>query len=221
MARVKRNGAIDDLFKRGRWSEARRLLERERTRDPENHWVLTQLGVTFYEQQRYEEALLLFAASLEIVPDCPLTLWNVAGTLDALGKPAQAVSIYTWLLRSDKSPADDPCWESKQWTDVLKADCAYRLGASFTHLGKKQKARNWYLHYLDLLSAGLEGSYSLDDVQRRLRDLRGSEHNGAAEREIRKALQATMQAAGAPPRTKRPDAPPKLDVAELVGGRHK
>src|SRR5262245_15253150 len=158
MARDKLNGAIDDLFKRGRWNEARRLLERERSRNPESHWILTQLGVTFYEQQRYDEALVLFAASLEIVPDCPLTLWNLAGTLDALGKPARAVSIYTWLLRSNKSPKDDPCWESEQWTAALKADCAYRLGVSFEHLGKKQKARNWYLQYLNLLSAGLEGS---------------------------------------------------------------
>jgi pentatricopeptide repeat protein len=221
MAKDKLNGAIDGLFKRGRWNEARRLLERAREKDPENHWLVTQLGVTFYEQQRYHEALVLFAASLEIVPDCPLTLWNLAGTLDALGKPARAVSIYTWLLQSDRSSKDDPCWESRQWTDALKADCAYRLGVCFEHLGRKQKARHWYLQYLNLLSAGLEGSYSLEDVQRRLRDLRGDDQNGAAEREIRKALHATIQAAGATRRTARRIAPPKLDVAELVGSARK
>ena len=45
--------------------------------------------------------------------------------------------------------------------------------------------------------------------------------NGAAKREIRKALQATLQAAGRPRRAGRRDAPPKFDVADLVGARCK
>ena len=108
MTAKKLNGKIDDLFARGEWEEARRLLEKEREKAPDNHWVLTQLGVTLYEQQRYEEALPLFLASLKIVPDCPLTLWNLAGTLAALGKHAGAMRIYAWLLQSDRSPEDDP-----------------------------------------------------------------------------------------------------------------
>ena len=147
MPRDKLNGTIDGLVQRGRWAQARKLLERELERDPENHWLLTQLGVTFYEEQRYDEALVLFAAALEIVPDCPLTLWNIAGSLDALGKSARAVPIYTWILRSGKTPDDDPCWESKAWTDSLKADAVYRLGACFEHMGKKHKAEQCYMQY--------------------------------------------------------------------------
>src|SRR4051812_15417685 len=109
MAGERFSSAIDDLFRKGEWAKARRRLERERVKDPDNHWLLTQLGVTYYEQGQYADALPLFLASLKIVPDCPLTLWNLAGTLDALGKPADAVRIYTWLLDADVSPADDPC----------------------------------------------------------------------------------------------------------------
>src|SRR5438094_233377 len=86
MAPDKYKDKIGALLQRGAWEDARKLLERERERNPEDHWLLTQLGVTFYEQQHHDQALPLFQASLQIVPDCPLTLWNLAGTLDAIGK---------------------------------------------------------------------------------------------------------------------------------------
>ena len=67
---------INRLFRQDDWEEARRLLENARENDPMNHWLLTQLGVTFYEQKKYMDALRLFLASQKIVEECPLTLWN-------------------------------------------------------------------------------------------------------------------------------------------------
>ncbi len=192
----KTNAKINDLFQRGEWEAARRLLVREQDKEPANHWVLTQLGVTFYEQRRYEEALPLFLASRKIVPDCPLTLWNLAGTLDALGKHAQAMRIYTSLLQSNKSPEDDPCWESVEWANALKTDCVYRLGVCFQHLGKKRKAEFCYQQFLNLLSLGIEATYSIDDVKRQMRDLQGKGRTRGVESEVRKTVQATLQASG-------------------------
>jgi tetratricopeptide (TPR) repeat protein len=215
MAGNKTSEKIDDLFRRGAWEKARKALEKERQKDPENHWVLTQLGVTFYEQQRYEEALQLFLASREIVPDCPLTLWNLAGTLDALGKPAEAIPIYVWLLENDKSPEDDPCWESKKWAQSLKADCVYRLGVCFQHLGDKRKAEECYRRYLDLLLSGIDGLYSSEEVTRQIRALhRNGKHNGA-EGALRKAVDATLQASGIEPRKRRQSVPPPINEEDL------
>jgi tetratricopeptide (TPR) repeat protein len=102
--------------------------------------------------------LPFFQAALAIVPDCPLALWNLAGTLDALGKPAEAIPLYTWLLESDKSPEEDPCWESREWTESLKADCVYRLGVCFEHLGQVEKAEECYRQYLNLLLSRIRGT---------------------------------------------------------------
>jgi len=176
--------------------------------------VLTQLGVIFYEQRRYQEALELFLTSRRIVSDCPLTLWNLAGALDALGKSAQAVRIYTWLLDSKKSPEEDPCWESKEWTDALKTDCVYRLGLCFQHMGKKHKAEQCYRQYLDLLLVGIEGSYSAEDVMRKIRGLHDAGRNGGADRELRKAVHATLQASGIEARRGRRNAPPVIRIGE-------
>jgi hypothetical protein len=220
MARNKLDDKVNDLFHRGEWEAARTVLERERERDPDNHWVLTQLGVTLYEQRRYREALKLFLASLKIVPDCPLALWNLAATLDALGRSADAVRIYTWLLQSDKTPEEDPCWESKEWTEALKADCVYRLGVCFRHLGKRRKAENCYRQYLTLLSIGIDGTYSIDDVRDEIRALNGVLKNGGPASELRKVVNSTLQASGIGPRKGPRKALPDLDdLRVLVTGR--
>ena len=219
MAVNKRNDKINDLLRRGKWPEARNLLERERAADPDNHWLLTQLGVTFYEQGQYEDALKLFLASREIVPDCPLTLWNLAGTLDSLGKYSDALSIYTWVLQSNKSPEDDPCWESRAWTDVLKTDCVYRLGVCFQHLGKRQKAEQCYHQYLNLLAIGINGMYSIEDVKRQLQKLLSTSKSGGTESQFRKAVIATLQISGVEPKKGCRRNSPEINFNEIVAGR--
>jgi tetratricopeptide (TPR) repeat protein len=181
------------LFEREEWRAARRLLERDLKQDPTNHWLLTQLGVTFYEQRRYREALKLFQESRAIVPDCPLTLWNLAGALDALGRHRAAIRILTWLLESKTSAEDDPCWESQEWTDALKADCVFSLGVAFERLGKKRKAEQCYRQFLDLLLSGIEATYSSEDVLRRIKGLHANGKNGVAGNALRKAVNATLQ----------------------------
>lgn len=184
---------INELFRREQWIKARRLLEKERQKSPTDHWVLTQLGVTFYEEGHHDKAVPLFRASLKIVPDCPLTVWNLAGALDSLGNPAEAVRLYTWLLQSKTSAQEDPCWESQEWADALKTDCLYRLGVSFEHLGEKSKAENCFRKYLDLLLVGVEATYSIQEVTQRILNLHGAK-NGSARKEIRKAVNSALRA---------------------------
>jgi tetratricopeptide (TPR) repeat protein len=196
MARNAVNDRVNDLFQKDRWIAARKLLEKELAKDPENHWLLTQIGVTLYEQRRYQQALRLFQRSRKILDDCPLTLWNLAGTLDALGKPAEAARIFTRLLNSKVSPEEDPCWESKAWTQALKTDCLYRLGVCYQHLGKKRKAEHYLREYIDLLLMGVNGSYSLDDVEGHLRALRGPVNRSAVDRKFMKLGKPVLHAGG-------------------------
>jgi tetratricopeptide (TPR) repeat protein len=214
------NNKVALLFQQGKWAKARKLLEEERERDPNDHWVVTQLGVTFYEEHRYQEALESFLASLQIVPDCPLTLWNAAGALDSLGQHARAVLIYTWLLRANISPNKDPCWESKERADALKTDCVYRLGLCFEHLGKRETAEHCYRQYMNLLATGIEGTYPVDDVLGRVRRL--SSNGGAGERNkgLRDAIKSTLTAIEPKSRKDRaPNGAPRLNARELLPGK--
>ena len=55
---TKKGPTIESLIERERWADARKRIERELKSDPDNHWLLTQLGVTLYEERRYRDALV-------------------------------------------------------------------------------------------------------------------------------------------------------------------
>ncbi|HTK73881.1 MAG TPA: tetratricopeptide repeat protein [Gemmataceae bacterium] len=221
MARGQFGKTMDDLFRRGQWERARKLLRAELAKEPDNHWLWTQLGVTFYEQRRYREALPLFLRSRKIVPDCPLTLWNLAGTLDALGKRAQAARIYTWLLQSEISPKEDPCWENNEWAEALKADCLYRLGVIRERRGRRQEAEKCYRQYLDLLLLGVNGSYTPEDVTRRIRALHPNGGPRGVSVEIRKAARSTLRASNGALATRRPRRLSRSKLGGLPRSRSK
>jgi len=187
---------IETLFAAEQWKAARARLERERLKKPDDHWVLTQIGVTHYEEKNYVEALELFLQSLRIVGDCPLTLWNVAGALDALGNTRAALRVYTSLVNSKVSPKKDPCWESQEWSDALKADCVFRIGACFEELGQKETAEHCFAQYLALRSLGIEGIYSADEALARMQSLNANGKRTKKQKEIHKALESTLYAAG-------------------------
>ena len=185
MAKDQINEAINRLLAREKWSKARQLLENEREKSPDSHWVLTQLAVTYYEEKRYKEALSLLVSSIEIKNDCPLTLWNLAGTLDALRRYNEARGIFLWILKSSISAKSDPCWESDAWTASLKADCVFRLGEVATHQGNKSLAERFYRDYIDLWLAGIKGSYPIEEVAHDVQQSRGSHTPDGAKSEAK------------------------------------
>ena len=210
---------ITDLFRREEWERARELLEKEREKNPKSHWILTQLGVTLYEQRAYRKALEFFLASYRILPDCPLTLWNLAGAFDAMGECSKAMLIYTWLLKSKKTAADDPCWESAKWTDALKADCVYRLGACFQKLGNEKQAEHCYRQYLELAMNGVEGIYSTADATQRVRQLRESRAAGVGANQVRRVLKSALKDIPGVSAAHRKTVPLPLDEAIPRSGR--
>lgn len=206
---------IDALIQRKEWEGARARIREELASDPDNHWLLTQLGVTYYEQRQYRESLKWFLKSFAIVPDCPLTLWNLAGALDAIGKPKMAVTLYRWLLQSDVSPEDDPCWESEEWTESLKTDCVYRLGLCFEHLGRKESAEHCFRQYIQLLLIGVNGMYPIEDAVRHIRGLRGTGKN-QREKEVQATFDATFEDEGLRSIEENGRELPRLNFDELL-----
>jgi len=211
----KQGKLIEELIQKEDWGGARKLIEKDLIRDPKNHWLLTHLGVTLYEERRYREALTPLLSSLEIVPDCPLTLWNLAGTLDSLGKSELAVSIFAWLLKCETSPEDDPCWESETWASSLKTDCVYRLGMCFQKLNRSDSAERCFRVYIDLLLEGMKGMYSLEAAASQIRKLDASVPNSRDKR-IRAAIDSTLRDVGVQAIRGKQRKLPKLSLPELL-----
>lgn len=209
--------SIEDLLRRSDWEKARRSIERALAKRPDDHWLLTQLGVTYYEQQRYREALGPLMKSFDLVPDCPLTLWNIAGAVDALGQPKLAIEFYKWLLAGRKSSADDPCWESADWTERLQSDCVYRIGVCFRHLNRRKLAEHCFRQYVDLFLNGACGSYAIDDAARHIRAIRETGKRSGT-KATREAIDAALKAVGGRSLRSRRRALPELErsIEELT-----
>ena len=180
MAVSVKGSGIGDLIEKEDWKAARKAIRRELVDDPDNHWLLTQLGVTYYEERKYRDALKPLLAAFDLVPDCPLTLWNLAGTAVALGKPEIAIPIFAWILRSETSAEDDSCWESDEWTAALKTDCVYRVGMCFKHMKRWNPADHCFRQYVNLLLAGMKGMYPIEDAAEQIRQVHSKGKNGMA-----------------------------------------
>lgn len=84
---------IEDAIKRDDWKGARQLVRAALRQQPDSHWLLARLALTYYEEFDYERALAFGQQAYELAPHCPLVLWDLAGTLDMLGRHRDAIAI--------------------------------------------------------------------------------------------------------------------------------
>src|SRR5690348_13553276 len=108
--------AVEKLLAAKKWSRARTLLQDELVASPADHWLWMHLGLTYYEQKRYEKALQCSKRAVELAPSCPLALWHYAGSLVMSGREDAALAIWTVLLDMDlEEVAYGECGEGMDW----------------------------------------------------------------------------------------------------------
>ena len=104
-----------------------------------------------------------------IDPKCPLVLWDLAGTLDMLGREKEAIKIYRNLIRRGvDSIAFGECGEGLARAKGLIADCYYRLFSCYQSLGLKKMAQSFLQKHLSLRGRGCQSIYSLQEVKRKV-----------------------------------------------------
>jgi tetratricopeptide (TPR) repeat protein len=159
---------IEDAIRRDDWEKARLLIRRWLRREPNDHWLLTRLGLTYYEQKQYKRALHYELKALQIEPYCPLVVWGYAGTLDMLGRKKEALSVYRWLISWDEQRvAYGQCGEGIQAARSLIADCFYRIGAILEEQGQRKRAIAAFREHLSSRTRGTRSIYPLSKVKRR------------------------------------------------------
>jgi hypothetical protein len=96
-------------------------------------------------------------------------LWDLAGTLDMLDKPAKALSIYRKLLqRGVAGIAHGDHGEGTAWATALLVDCVYRIGVCFQDLRRPHHALHFLLAFLDLRSRCSGSIYAPDEALARI-----------------------------------------------------
>lgn len=154
------------------WAGARKLITAELRKDPDSHWLLTRLSLTYYEQRNYAKALELTTRALSLAPFCPLVLWNHAGTLDMLGRTEAALATYQRILkRGVDRIAHGTCGEGLAKARGLVADSWYRSAHCYRALKKTRQAIGAYNKHLAMRGPGCRSIYDLRAVRQELNDL--------------------------------------------------
>ncbi len=165
---------IEKLIKAENWSAARKAIRLMLRSSPDDHWLLTRLGLTYYEQRRYRQALKYHQRALERMPNCPLALWDYAGALEMLDQTEEALSMYRRLVRRGVSAiAHGTCGEGLAWGRGLIADCHYRMAHCYRAKRQRGTAKKSLLSHLSLRGPGCRSIYPLATVRRELRALQG------------------------------------------------
>jgi tetratricopeptide (TPR) repeat protein len=159
---------IESVIWRENWTQARRLIRVWLRRCPSNHWLLTRLGLTYYEQRQYRRALLYHRRAMRIAPHCPLVIWDYAGTLDMLGRKREALALFRRLLdRGEQRLAFGSCGEGVQWARSLITDCFYRVAGILEEQHQRKRALSAYKEHLARRKRGARSIYPRRDVVRR------------------------------------------------------
>src|ERR1700722_16479923 len=142
---------ISSYFEAENWTGARKVIKSQLKEAPNDHWLLTRLSTTYYEERDYKEALRWAKRAHEIVPDCPLVLWDLAGAYDMGGMPSEAIKYYERILkkgsRGIEAMAADECAEGPAWALSLVIDTIYRASLCLKKLGCKEAALELMKNY--------------------------------------------------------------------------
>ena len=163
---------IERLIEAEDWPAARRAIRAELRSDPNNHWLLTRLGLTYYEEKDYRQALECERRALSEAPNCPLVLWDYAGSLEMLGLEQDALKIYRRLIgRGISEIAFDECGEGLAWSRGLVADCHYRMAGCYRTLRRPPMAIKCLTSHLTLRGPGCRSIYPLPMMRKELQKL--------------------------------------------------
>jgi len=161
--------SFDYAFSKGNWKTAREIIERQLKNDPDNHYLLANLSTTYYEEREYEKAYELIRDAFVIEPDCPLVLWNLAGSLEAIDRKDEAIVIWQELVnRGVKKVASGRCNEGIDWAKSLLADSKYRLGQAYEGLHEKEFAVKYLEEYLVDIGNGVNSIYGPNKAKEKL-----------------------------------------------------
>ncbi len=164
---------VEKLIEKEDWVAARKLIRSELKKDPNDHWLLTRLALTYYEVKKYSRALEYEEKALELAPKCPLVLWDYAGTLQMLDRDKEAVAIYSRIIRRGvHSIAYGECGEGLALARGLIADSYYRQALSHQALGNRKKAINAFEKHLDCRGPGCLSIYPIDEIRKEFKKIK-------------------------------------------------
>lgn len=159
-------------FKSNQYDQAIRFIKSKLRLEPRNHWLLTRLGTAYYEKHEYKKALIYCKRALQIKLNCPLALWDYAGTISSLGRKKEAINIWAKIInRGITRIAYDECGEGLIFAKSLINDCRYRIGLDYFDSKEPELAKKFLNEYLRNRAKKVKSIYLKSDAINRLKKL--------------------------------------------------
>ena len=178
------NDKIERAIERENWDTARQLIMDNLAAEPDNHWLLTRLSTTYYEQQQYEMALKFARKALQLAPSCPLVIWDVAGALDMLGQFDSAIEYYKQLtVQGITGLSEGEHREGRARGRGLYADAFYRMGLCYWKLGDRAAARQALSKSLSERGRGCNSIYPILEVRKAIDAVTASSKGARAQKD--------------------------------------
>jgi len=158
---------IEKYIEEENWQKARSEIHKRLKTDKDHHWLITRLGLTYYEERKYQKSLEYAEKAIVLAPDCPLVLWDYAGTLDMLGRKREAIKVYQKIIKKGINEiAFGKCGEGIRWAKSIFADSLYRLALINSYQGHKRKAIEYFELHFSSRGKGIPSIYKLNDVKK-------------------------------------------------------
>jgi len=148
------------------YQSAKELLILELESHTNDHWLLAELAISFYELRDYKTALTYSEKAINLAPDCPLTMDYHAIILFANEEPEKALEIWNKLLNKGVDEiAHGQCGEGKRFAKSLINDIRFRLGDVYLQLKNKEKALESYKSHLNNRQRGIYSNFTKREVK--------------------------------------------------------
>ena len=157
------------------WAQAKKLLENELKKEPNDHWLLTQISEVYYEMRNYQKAIELSKKAIELAPECPLVLNDHALHLYMHEEDDKAIKIWDKLLKKGvEKIAQGECGEGLRNAKSLLNDVRIRIGKSYLETGQKEKALNYFQEHLNNRQRGLFSNFTKKEVEAEIKNIEKS-----------------------------------------------
>jgi tetratricopeptide (TPR) repeat protein len=157
------------LYRERKWAEARIPLEESLRDEPDDHWLLFNIGETYFEERNFEKALEYEERALKIEPRCPKALFDSAEALYELYRPEETIKICKNLIhRGVNRIAYGECGEGLKSARMNVNDCRYLMGLGYADLDNFTLAARYIKSHLANRSRKVVSVYFLYRVKKNL-----------------------------------------------------
>lgn len=163
---------IERFLEHKQWSKARAAIQECLVFHPTDHWLWMHLGLTYFEQKKYEQALKCCEHALRLASECPLAKWHYAGCLSMVGRDQEALTMWQTLLDADvEEIAHGQHGEGMDWALQLVNDVHFRMGSCRQALKEWDAAQESLQKYVHNRQHGVGSLYELKTALRRLEQI--------------------------------------------------